>query len=85
MLPDLAGLVRRLAESQIQYVVIDGIAVVAHAYVRATEDLDVVPDPAPANLDELCNMLVRIDARLLRDPDRGIDPRSVVTRTADAT
>ena len=74
MLPDLGGLVRELAESRIRYVVIGGIAVAAHAFVRATEDLDIVPDPAPANLDELCNMLVRIDARLLRDPDRGIDP-----------
>jgi hypothetical protein len=74
MLPDLAGLVRELAEARIRYVVIGGIAVAAHAFVRATEDLDIVPDPTPANLDELCNMLVRIDARLLRDPDRRIDP-----------
>jgi hypothetical protein len=74
MLPDLSGLVRRLADADIRYVVIGGIAVAAHAFVRATEDLDIVPDPSPANLDQLCNMLVRIDARLLRDPQRGIDP-----------
>jgi hypothetical protein len=73
MLPDLGGLVRELAEARIAYIVIGGIAVAAHAFVRATEDLDIVPDPTPANLDELCNMLVRIDARLLQDPDRGID------------
>jgi hypothetical protein len=58
MLPDLGGLVRELAEARIRYVVIGGIAVAAHAFVRATEDLDIVPDPTPANLDELCNMLL---------------------------
>jgi hypothetical protein len=73
MLPNLAGLVRELATARIRYVVIGGIAVAAHAFVRATEDLDIVPDPIPANLDELCNVLVRIDARLLRDPEREID------------
>lgn len=52
MLPDLAGLVRELAEARIRYIVIGGIAVAAHAFVRATEDLDIVPDPTPANLDE---------------------------------
>ncbi len=74
MLPDLAGLVRELAEARIRYVVIGGIAVAAHAFVRATEDLDIVPDPTPSNLDDLCNALVRIEARLLRDPERAIDP-----------
>ena len=74
MLPDLAGLVRELAEARIDYVVIGGIAVAAHAFVRATEDLDIVPDPTPANLDQLCNALVWIDARLLRDSQREIDP-----------
>ena len=74
MLPDLAGLVRELAEARIRYIVIGGIAVAAHAFVRATEDLDIVPDPTPANLDELCNVLVRIEARLLQDPSREIDP-----------
>jgi hypothetical protein len=73
MLADLAGLVRELGEARIRYVVIGGIAVAAHAFVRATEDLDIVPDPTSANLDELCNMLVRIDARLLLDLERGID------------
>jgi hypothetical protein len=66
MLPDLGGLVHELAKARIRYVVIGGIAVAAHAFVRATEDLDIVPDPTPANLDALRNMLVGIGARLLR-------------------
>jgi hypothetical protein len=74
MVGDLGGLLARLADAGIRCVVIGGIAVAAHAYVRATEDLDIVPDPARDNLDELANLLVSFDARLLRDPDRAISP-----------
>jgi hypothetical protein len=42
MLPDRGGLVHELAEARMHYVVIGGIVVAAHAYVRATEDVDIV-------------------------------------------
>ncbi len=42
MLPDLAGLVGVLADYRVRYVVIGGVAVAAHGYVRATEDVDLV-------------------------------------------
>ena len=45
MLPDLAGLVRVLVAYRVRFVVIGGVAVAAHGYVRATEDLDVAADP----------------------------------------
>src|SRR4051812_22531000 len=70
MLPDLAGLVRVLGDDRVAFVVIGGVAVAAHGYVRATEDLDVVPDPDRDNLDRLGNALVSIDARLAADPQR---------------
>jgi hypothetical protein len=73
MLPDLAGLVAALNGGPVRYVVIGGIAVGAHGRVRATEDLDIVPDPDRENLDELGNALVRLNARLASDPTRGID------------
>jgi hypothetical protein len=55
-------------------VVIGGVAVGAHGHVRATEDLDIVPDPDRDNLDRLGNVLTRLDARLVSGPERGIDP-----------
>jgi len=64
MLPDLAGLIGVLDEYRVGYVVIGGVAVAAHGYVRATEDVDVVPDPDRENLDRLGNALVSVDARL---------------------
>ena len=39
-----------------------GIAVGVHGYVRATKDLDIVPDPAFENLTRLASLLREIDA-----------------------
>jgi hypothetical protein len=87
MLPDLAGLVAALNAGGIRYVVIGGIAVSAHGHVRATEDLDIVPDPDAENLDRLGNVLVQLDARLEANRDRGIDPaiRQQLYRGANLT
>jgi hypothetical protein len=74
MLPDLLGLVRALNHGQIRFVVIGAVAVGAHGRVRATEDLDIVPDPGRDNLDRLGNVLVEIDGRLATDLSRSIDP-----------
>jgi hypothetical protein len=74
MLPDLAGLVSALNDGGVQFVVIGGVAVGAHGRIRATEDLDIVPDPDRENLDRLGNVLVGLDARLASSPERGIDP-----------
>ena len=74
MLPDLAGLVSALNAGDVEFVVIGGVAVGAHGHIRATEDLDIVPDPGRDNLDRLGNVLVGLDARLASDPGRGIDP-----------
>ena len=74
MLPDLAGLVSALNVGGVQFVVIGGVAVGAHGQIRATEDLDIVPDPGRENLDRLGNVLVGLNARLASDPERAIDP-----------
>jgi hypothetical protein len=75
MLPDLAGLVSALNTGGVRFVVIGGVAVGAHGHIRATEDLDIVPEPGRENLDRLGNVLVGLDARLASNPDRGIDPK----------
>lgn len=75
MVFDLAGLLRALVEGDVHFVVIGGIAVAAHAAVRATEDVDLVPDPDAENLSRLCAVLVSLDARLLLNPQRTIDAK----------
>lgn len=37
----------------VRFVVIGGVAVGVHGFVRATEDRDIVPDPDPENLNRL--------------------------------
>ena len=51
-----------LREAQVRFVVIGGIAVGVHGYLRATKDLDVVPDPEPENLARLSSLLRELDA-----------------------
>ena len=51
-----------LSEAQVRFVVIGGVAVGVHGFVRATKDLDIVPDPAPENLARLARLLTEIHA-----------------------
>lgn len=60
---DLARLFAVLGEHGVDYVVIGGVAVQVHGVGRTTFDLDVIPDPAPANLRRLAAALVALDAR----------------------
>lgn len=58
------ALVARLAEAGVDFVVIGGIAVVAHGHIRTTRDLDITYATEQANLDALGHVLVDLDARL---------------------
>ena len=64
---DPAALLRRLHEAEVRCVVIGGFAVIAHGVQRATADLDICPDPDPANLSRLASLLDEIDARQVGD------------------
>jgi predicted nucleotidyltransferase len=75
MVFDLAGLLRSLSDAEVEFIVIAGIAVAAHSVVRATEDLDVVPNPDAINLSKLLDLLEAQEARLVLNPQRRIDGR----------
>src|ERR1700677_115696 len=49
-------------EAHVRFVVIGGIAVGVHGYVRATKDLDIVPDPEPENVTRLSSLLRELEA-----------------------
>jgi hypothetical protein len=51
-----------LRDANVSFVVIGGIAVGVHGYVRATKDLDIVPDPGIENLTRLAGLLRELDA-----------------------
>lgn len=61
---DLRALAAALRATEVEFVVVGGIAVGAHGYLRATRDLDLVPNPEPANLRRLARALGDIDATL---------------------
>lgn len=54
----------RVAEAGVDFVVIGGIAVIAHGHIRTTLDLDITYATNQANLDLLGQLLVDLDARL---------------------
>ena len=74
---DLRALLATLAQADVRYLVIGGVAVAAHGYVRATEDLDLVPEPGLENLRRLANALVSLDARLPLASDRTFQARDL--------
>jgi hypothetical protein len=61
---DIQGLLEQLAAAGVDYIVIGGVAVGFHGYVRATKDLDVVPDPSRQNLERLADLLRSLNAEL---------------------
>jgi len=71
---DLRALLELLHEKDVRFVAIGSVAVAAHGYVRGTEDLDLVPDPDPANLDRLTAALGELESTLPTVKGRRFDP-----------
>lgn len=46
----------------VEFLIIGGVAVGFHGYVRATKDVDIVPAPDPENLEKLARVLVALEA-----------------------
>jgi hypothetical protein len=61
---DGESLLAILEESGVEFIVIGGFAVSAHGHLRATKDLDIVPDPDPENLARLAEALDRLGAQV---------------------
>jgi hypothetical protein len=59
---DPQALFERLGRAGVDYVVIGGWAVNAHGHRRLTGDLDICPDPDPANLRRLAGVLAELHA-----------------------
>jgi hypothetical protein len=57
MEPSFEKLLALLAESGVRFIVVGGIAVTLHGYVRLTEDVDILLDAAPDNILRLIGTL----------------------------
>lgn len=67
--PDILGILEILTRREIAFVVIGGVAVAHHGYMRSTKDIDIVPAPADTNLRLLWQALVEMNARPLEIGD----------------
>lgn len=61
---DIEGMLKALVGGGVEFVVIGGVAVGFHGYIRATKDVDVVPAPDSENLSRLASVLQLLDAQL---------------------
>jgi hypothetical protein len=55
-------IVAALNANDVAYVIVGGLAVAAHGVVRATRDLDLVPEPSEENLERLASALTGLGA-----------------------
>lgn len=60
----LRQLLERLIAAEISFVLVGGLAVNAWGYLRATRDVDVVPDPSDENLTKLEALLKELDGKV---------------------
>jgi predicted nucleotidyltransferase len=60
----LRELLARLIEADVRFVLVGGLAVNAWGYLRATRDVDFVPDPDPENLARLNTLLRDLDGKV---------------------
>jgi predicted nucleotidyltransferase len=57
-------LLERLQAARVEFVLVGGLAVNAWGYLRATRDVDLVPDPIPENLERLDALLVELGGKV---------------------
>jgi hypothetical protein len=77
-------LFRVLAEHEVEYVLVGGLAGVLHGSPAMTNDADIVPSKDDDNLQRLADALRALDARIrVPDPSDGIpfDPHPALLRT----
>jgi hypothetical protein len=65
--PDLNGVVADANAVRLPYVIIGGFAVIAHGYIRATKDSDLLVPDGPEADEAVLRFLDRIEAKRLRD------------------
>lgn len=66
--PDFAEILRRLNERDVRYVLIGGLAMIAHGSSHITQDIDIGYDRARDNCAALAEVLRGMNARLRNAP-----------------
>ena len=61
---DIQAILQELVNGEVEYLLVGGVAVGYHGYVRATKDVDIVPAPDRENLERLAAVLRRLGAEV---------------------
>ncbi len=67
---DAVRIFATLSSHEVRFVLVGGLAAVAHGYTGLTQDADAVPAFDDDNLDRLCTALVELDAQVFAHPAR---------------
>ena len=60
---DQERILETLLDYEVAFLVLGGIAVYVHGHTRLTHDVDVIPDPSPANMRRLAAALAELQAQ----------------------
>lgn len=87
---DIERILLSLADHDVDYVLVGGLAVQTHGHLRTTFDVDIVPRPSRANLERLARALNALDARPLNPGSERVEisasmlPRATLWQFATA-
>lgn len=81
--PAFDELLRRLAEAEVEFVVVGGLALNAWGVVRGTKDVDVVIATAPANIRRVAEVAVAVGGHVQRGEALLGTPFSIAAALAD--
>ena len=83
LLKDLVDLCRRLNAAGARYVVVGGMDIIQHGFVRATEDIDLLVDASRENFDKIKTAMLGLPDGAIRDVQPGDLDQYVVVRVGD--
>lgn len=85
---DAQKILEELARHDVDFVLVGGMAAQTHGNTRMTNDVDLVPQPEPQNLERLADALRSLDARVLNpgheelEVDAAMLPRATIWQFA---
>jgi hypothetical protein len=82
-LNDLLGLCRELNARGAKYLVIGGMAVIQHGFVRATEDIDLLVEVSVDNFSRIRDAMLTLPDRAIREVEPDDLDKYVVVRVGD--
>ena len=82
-LEDLLDLCRRLNEAGAKYIVISGMAIIQHGFVRATEDIDLLVDASAENFEKIKSAMLGLPDGAIREIGPDDLNQYVVVRVGD--